>query len=90
MADGNAGSAIDLATGLAFNARLVAPSDYAVITPITTLVSAMTLEGVSRSNAEEIVLNALGLSANIDLANFDPFSEDGSTELLQDRVCKGR
>lgn len=80
IADSNGGSAIDIATGLPFLAKLIAPGDYQVVTPVTTLVSSLTLRGVDLAQAEKIVLDGLGLSGSIDLANYDPFaSSDGAS-----------
>ena len=75
IADSNNGVAIDTVSGLPFLAKLIAPSDYSVITPVTTLVSSLSLNGMQVSEAEAVVISALGLDANINLKSFDPFSD---------------
>ena len=51
-------------TGLPFLVKLAAPSDYEVITPVTTLVASLTLNGMGQQEAELTVLNVLGLDSH--------------------------
>ena len=75
IADSNNGKAVDVATGLPFLAKLIAPADYEVITPVTTMVSALMLTGRSQAAAEDVV-KRLGFSLSLD--SYDPFSHDGA------------
>src|SRR4029078_3486065 len=60
----------DSVTGLAFLGQFSAPSGARVITPLTTLVNILQSQGVA--GAEQKVLNALGLSPDLDLETLDP------------------
>lgn len=61
---------IDTSTGLSFKGLLAAPAGSTVITPLTTLISSLQLQG--DSVAEQKVLTAFGLSPGLDLTTFDP------------------
>ncbi len=54
-----------------------APSDYAVVSPATTLVTEILDddEGLSAAEVEQNVKSALGLAGDIDLKNFNPYGE---------------
>ena len=60
----------DGTTGLPFLGQFSAPSGSRVITPLTTLVNILQSKGVP--GAEQKVLNALGLSPDLDLESLDP------------------
>ena len=60
-------------------AKLVAPSDYEVITPVTTLVASLTLNGMEQQEAELTVLNVLGLDSSLELSTYDPFFQGGAS-----------
>ena len=62
-------------TGLTNTLSLAAPQGSGVISPITTLIQSYAKSaGVSASVAETAVQNALGISANVDLTQYDPLS----------------
>ena len=64
---------IDIATNLPFEAVLLAPDGYTVVTPITTVIQALiAVEGMSRTAAEAAVRTALGVPDGVDLASYDP------------------
>ncbi|WLB18902.1 GLUG motif-containing protein [Bradyrhizobium japonicum] len=63
---------IDTSTGLPFKGVLTAPAGSTVITPLTTLISALQSHG--DSIAEQKVLAAFGLSSGLDLTTFDPLA----------------
>lgn len=60
----------DIATGLAFEGFMAAPSGASVITPLTTLVQLLVESGVA--DPVGTVLQALGLPAGVDLLHVDP------------------
>jgi len=60
----------DIATGLAFEGYMSAPSGATVITPLTTLVQLLIENGVA--DPVGTVLRALGLPAGADLLHIDP------------------
>jgi VCBS repeat-containing protein len=65
----------DVSTGLAFTGVLRAPSGSTVITPLTTLISALLPTNPSQAQidaASDQVAAALGFSSAIDLQTFDP------------------
>ncbi len=68
------GSNVD--TGLPNRLVLAAPQGSTVITPLTTLIqSQLTLTGQSIGEAESAVQVALGLSADVDLTQYDPLAQ---------------
>lgn len=64
----------DTATGLPLETPLSAVLTGAggVVTPLTTIIAEMTLQGIDSETAEAQVKAALGLDASVDLATFDP------------------
>ncbi|MDO8777747.1 MAG: Ig-like domain-containing protein, partial [Burkholderiaceae bacterium] len=63
-------------TGLSNRLVLAAPQGSKVITPLTTLIqSQIALTGQSISQAEAAVQVALGLSADVDLTQYDPLAQ---------------
>jgi VCBS repeat-containing protein len=68
----------DLSTGLAITGVLKAPAGSTVITPLTTLITALVDSTandptpLSAADAESAIKTAFGLSAGIDLKTFDP------------------
>ena len=85
VADDNSGNAIDTATGLPLTLTMSAPGSYQVITPITTLIAAISGKGYSLDAAEEIVSSAFQLNNSIDFSTFDPF---GSSATPQTEVAE--
>jgi hypothetical protein len=74
---GNSGPLIaiggtDIATGLPFEGHLNAPAGSTVITPLTTLIVALSAEGVA--NAHDAVLTAFHLDPSTDLPTLDPIA----------------
>jgi Ca2+-binding RTX toxin-like protein len=78
---------IDVSTGLQFEGVLRAPGGSTVITPLTTLVEALSAEGVMTvAEANAAVADALGIDAE-DFTNFDPVplatsGDAGATAIL--------
>ncbi|MDD5388106.1 MAG: Ig-like domain-containing protein [Gallionellaceae bacterium] len=69
---------LQLATLQPLNTPLLAPVGAAVITPLTTLLTTLTLEqGLTVDAAQSAVVHALGLPA-VDLTAFDPIAETAS------------
>ncbi len=65
----------DVSTNLALVGTLRAPEGSNLITPLTTLVVALTTLGFTTDEAQAVVLEDLGLDpGEIDLLNFDPIS----------------
>ena len=73
IADNNSGQAIDMTTGLNFAFTMAAPTEYEVITPITTLVAGLVESGDELSVAEEKLKFVLSLDNAFQLQNYDPF-----------------
>ena len=81
VVDDNEGKAFDTVTGFPLSLTMSSPGDYSVITPLTTLVVGLQSSGLSRSESEAAIKQVFGLSSDIDLSRFDPFS--GSTGVTQ-------
>ncbi|MBW4661701.1 MAG: DUF4347 domain-containing protein [Drouetiella hepatica Uher 2000/2452] len=64
----------DTFTYLAVETLLAAPAGYSMITPVTTLVSALVQRGLDLTQAQTVVKATLGLPPEIDLASFDPIA----------------
>jgi hypothetical protein len=64
----------DTSTGLPLTGELSAPAGSTVITPLTTIITALGALGVSGSQAQTDVLAALGLSASYALTSTDPIA----------------
>jgi hypothetical protein len=63
-------------TGLANTLQLSAPDGSTMINPLTTLVQAYSsAQQVSVSAAESAIQNALGITSDIDLNNYDPLAQ---------------
>jgi VCBS repeat-containing protein len=58
----------DTSTGLPFKGQLSAPEGSSVITPLTTLLTALAAD----PSAQSKLLAALGLPSSVDLTSFDP------------------
>ncbi len=68
----------DISTGLSFDGVMTAPEGSTVVTPLTTLISALVSTGVSAADAASQVAAAFGLGSAgspIDLTTFDPVSQ---------------
>eukprot|EP00899_Mesostigma_viride_P007678 jgi/Mesvir1/16911/Mv15777-RA.1 len=67
-------SCVDQSTGLSLRVPFRAPNRATVVSPLTTLLSAV-MEGssLSQAKAEEKVIAALGLPSSLSLATFDPY-----------------
>jgi hypothetical protein len=66
---------LDTTTGFAMVASMIAPATWRAITPLTTLVSTIAnTTGATIAVAKSKVLLAMGLSPQLDLANFDPIA----------------
>ena len=66
-------------TGLANTLILSAPAGSTIITPLTTLVHQVArLQNLDASAAETLVQNALGLSADVDLNQYDPLAQSAT------------
>jgi VCBS repeat-containing protein len=76
-ADGSSPT-IDLSTGKVFKGSLTAPSGSTVINPLTTLIQSAIASGQSADDAQALVRTALGVSAGVDLLNFDPVAQSQS------------
>jgi VCBS repeat-containing protein len=63
---------VDTSTGLPFLGELSAPASYSVITPLTTLVEDLQVQGTA-SPANK-VLAAFGLPSTLDLSSLDPIA----------------
>ena len=73
----------DTATGLPNLLALYAPAGYSILSPLTSLIYFASLQaGISAADAQSLIKAALGLSASIDLATFDPFSTPTSNASL--------
>ncbi len=57
-----------------FTGLYVADANSTVVNPLTTLSSAFVEQGLSREDAKLKVADALGLSATLDLYNYDPIA----------------
>ena len=66
----------DISTGLAFTGTLSAPEGSSTITPLTTLIQTLVAADplLSTDDAEALVQNALGLTGEVDLTDFDPIA----------------
>jgi hypothetical protein len=75
----------DAITGQPFSGTLRAVPGSTVLTPLTTLVSALVDQGVIPEAAQTQVKTTLGLPSNIDLSTFDPIAaaQAGDSEGLQ-------
>jgi Ca2+-binding RTX toxin-like protein len=74
----------DISTGLPFDATLTAPEGFTVITPLTTLITAIMEDGaVDAATAESQLEMALGL-ANVDLTTFDPIAAALDDDMAND------
>ena len=70
---------IDISTGLAYSNILKGPPGATVITPLTTLISALMASGKSQADAEAAVLKAFDLPTGTNLLTFDPVAKaDGA------------
>jgi len=71
---------IDMSNGAATGAGITfkAPSSSTIISPLTTLVKDLINQGKTLSESEAKVKEALGLNNNIDLLNFNPFSNESN------------
>ena len=70
----------DISTGLTYSNILKAPAGATVITPLTTLVSAlMAATGQNEAQAMAAVVKALGLPDGTDVLKFDPIANADST-----------
>jgi Tol biopolymer transport system component/methionine-rich copper-binding protein CopC len=67
---------VDIATGLAFEGYMSAPSGATVITPLTTLAQLLAESGVA--DPVGTVLQALGLPAGADLLHTDPVAANAA------------
>ena len=65
----------DIFTHQKMDTLMAAPAGYAMLTPVTSLVSALIQQGIGPSQAEARVKAALGLPKQVDLATFDPAPE---------------
>ncbi|MFM7439439.1 MAG: hypothetical protein ACKO2V_12680, partial [Snowella sp.] len=65
----------DIYTQLPVHIVLTAPGRYEMITPVTTLVNVLELNGFTSEEAEANVLFGLGLNPTIDLATFNAQKE---------------
>jgi hypothetical protein len=72
---------VDASTGLAFTGQLKAPSGYGVVSPLTTMIEALTADGLSAAAAEAAVGDALGLG-DVDLSTLDPIAT-GNTAVFK-------
>ncbi|MCC8997152.1 MAG: calcium-binding protein [Nitrosomonas sp.] len=67
---------IDISTGIALEGSLTAPPGSTVITPLTTLIDAMSKfdhTAITVNNAK--LLNGIGITANVNLLHYDPINE---------------
>jgi Ca2+-binding RTX toxin-like protein len=63
----------DVSTGVAFAGVMKAPEGSTVVTPLTTLVSALVAStGQTAAQAQDAVAAAFGFNSNIDLQTYDP------------------
>ncbi len=67
---------------------LFAPAGSGAITPLTTLVNSLVNSGMSAEDAKAAVLAKLGLPANYDLLNADPFAQAAAGDLNAFAVLK--
>jgi hypothetical protein len=67
---------LDIATGQPLRTALTAPAGATVVTPLTTLLQEVMDQtpGLSVSNAQARVQEALGVSNRVDLTSYDPFA----------------
>ena len=70
----------DISTGLAYSNILKGPPGATVITPLTTLVSALMASGKTQAEAEAAVLKAFELPAGTNLLTFDPVAKAEGAE----------
>jgi len=82
------GGHIGSADGPAFEGTLKAPPGSTVVSPLTTVVSAMMAQGKTLAEAKAAMLEILGVTdPNFDLMSFDPFDPDNAdnefTSLIQ-------
>lgn len=63
---------IDVETGLPFTGRMTAPDGALALTPLTTLVVAVTALGASPAAAAARILQSFGLPPATDILNLDP------------------
>lgn len=76
---------VDLSTGLRFEGVMKAPAGSTVVTPLTTLMQEFIDNGdaADADAAQALVLSKLGVTltdSTIDLRNYDPILESGTTD----------
>ena len=65
----------DMGTGKAFTGTLTAPANAKVITPLTSMITAMMDDDTSAEKAEITLKQALGISNDVDLTTYNPFEQ---------------
>jgi hypothetical protein len=78
----NTNSCKDVGTGQIFKGRLTAPAGSMVLNALTTLIQDYVANnpGSSATTVEQNLKEKLGLPSGIDLKNYDPVAESGSTD----------
>lgn len=67
----------DVSTGLTNRMILSAPLDASVISPVTSLLLAMVARGSTWTEAQQTLIQALGLAPQLDLLHYDPLRFGG-------------
>ena len=65
----------DTSTGSVFSGKLYADANSTVVSPLTTLISQLMENGLTKEDATTRLARALGLSAELDLTAYDPIQK---------------
>ncbi len=65
----------DISTGLPFEGFYTAPTGSTTVSPLSTLLHELVKDGLTESEAEDLIATTFGLDTNIDLLNYDPIQE---------------
>jgi len=65
----------DISTGLPFEGFYSAPNGSTTVSPLSTLIHELVEDGLTESEAEDLIATTFGLDTNIDLLNYDPIQE---------------
>ncbi|MEG3839354.1 S8 family serine peptidase, partial [Microcoleus sp. herbarium14] len=70
----------DTATGLPLETPVTAPADATVVTLLTTLMVDLVDKGIESDRAESLIKSALGIPADVAIADFDPIAATNDSE----------
>ena len=75
IAYNHSGDATDIDSGIKLSGQLIAPAYYEFITPTSTLIySLVKTQKLSLRGSEQVIINNLDLTENLDFSTFNPLS----------------